>query len=154
MNKVVGFVNSNKKIVVLLIAILLVLVVFKVATKEVEKANDRKNRADISEIIKNKETKVVYIGSRDSKKCKKCNDVVNYLKNEGIDFATYEVEDYSKEEYESMLKSIQINPVDFGYPAVVYIRDGKLYSNIININDTKAVATFIKDYQLKTVKNK
>lgn len=154
MDKIVSFVRNNKKIVALILAILLVLIIFKVAINEVKEANNKSNRVNISEIVKNKETKIIYVGSRDYKKCKECNNVVKYLNNEGIKFVTYEVEDYSKDEYESMLKSIQINPVDFGYPAVIYIKDGNLYSNVINITNIDSVKTFIKDYELKPTKTK
>ncbi len=51
-----------------------------------------------------------------------------------------------------MLTTLSINPPDFNYPAVIYIKDGSMYSNIININDTKTVDTFIREYQLQDVK--
>ena len=150
MDKIVDTIMKNKKIFVLVLIILVVLMVFKVAIKSVEEKENEKTKADISTIIKNKETKIIYVGSSNSKKCKKCNDVVNYLKKENIEFVSYDVEDYSNKEYEKMLRTIEINPNDFGYPAVIYIRNGKLYSNVININDLKSVETFIKDYDLKT----
>ena len=44
-----------------------------------------------------------------------------------------------------MLQSLSINPSDFNYPAVIYIKDGSLYSDIINIKDTKVIDKFLKD---------
>lgn len=151
MNNVMSILKKNRKIVVLVLAIIIVLIIFKVAIKEVEDNNKTKaSNNEIKEIMKKKQTKIIYVGSRDSKKCSKCKEVVEYLKKEGIEFVTYEVEDHSKDEYNEMLKTLEINPDDFGYPGVIYVRNGRLYSNVINIHDIKSLETFIKDYELKT----
>ena len=57
----------------------------------------------------------------------------------------YDVNKYKKNEYKKMLQSLSINPSDFNYPAVIYIKDGSLYSDIINIKDTKVIDKFLKD---------
>ena len=51
-----------------------------------------------------------------------------------------------------MLKTVEINPDDFGYPGVIYIKEGRLYADVINLEDTKPVKNFIKTYDLKKVK--
>lgn len=152
MNDIIKAIKRNRKIVLLVVAILLLLIIFKTAIGGTSKKKQAaQTKADISEVLKQKQTKIIYIGSSDTKKCKTCNDVKNYLNKEGIEYIDYDVENYSEKEYKEMLKSIDINPDDFGYPGVVYIREGKLYSNVININDTKSVEIFIKDYGLKAL---
>ena len=69
-----------------------------------------------------------------------------------IKYISYDVKNYSKDKYEKLLITLGINPSDFGYPAVIYVKDGMMYSNIINISDTKTVETFIKNYELQKLK--
>ncbi len=153
MDKIIKSLKRNRKIVLLVVAILLLLMIFKTAIGGVEKKKDAaKAKTDISDILKKKETKVIFVGSSDTKKCKKCKEVKDYLSKQGIEYIDYDVENYSESEYKKMLESIEINPSDFGYPGVIYIRDGRLYSNVINIHDIKSVETFIKDYELKSKK--
>ena len=92
--------------------------------------------------------KIIYISTN----YKNCNKIEKYLNSQKINYLSYDVEDYKESEYKEMLRSIEINPDDFGYPAVIYIRDGRLYSNVINLEDTKPVEEFIKTYELKDVK--
>lgn len=152
-DKNMGILNKNvqrQQVVFLLgatITVILVVVVLLnfLKPKEVEKLN-------VSKLVENAETKIIFVENSDKTKCKKCSDIKKYLDDEQINYVTYDVSLYTKKEYNDMLKTIEINPDDFGYPAVIYIRDGKLYSNVINLSDTKPVKEFIKTYELKKVK--
>lgn len=152
-DKNMGILNKNtqkQQVVFLLgatITVILVVVVLlnSLKPKEVEKLN-------VSKLVENAETKIIFVENSDKTKCKKCSDIKKYLDDEQINYVTYDVSLYTKKEYNDMLKTIEINPDDFGYPAVIYIRDGKLYSNVINLSDTKPVKEFIKTYELKKVK--
>lgn len=144
-------IKKNKKIIILVVAIIAILLVFKVAFKSIEEKKEaEKVKLNISEILEKKQTKLIFVGSSDSKKCSKCKEVKDYLKKQGIDFVEYDVEKYSSQEYKKMLEQLEINPDDFGYPAINYINNGSLYANVINITNIKSVETFIKDYDLKT----
>ena len=145
-------VDKNTQMVILLAAVLLVACIFKVALNSLKEGVDAKNKANISEIIEKKQTKVVFVENTDKKKCKKCDSIKKALDEENISYVVYDAKEYSKEEYESMLNSINIKPADFGYPAVIYIRKGKLYSNVINVSDKEVVKTFINDYKLDKIK--
>ena len=144
--------DKNTQMVILLAAILLVACIFKIALNSVKEGVDAKNKANIAEILEKKQTKIVFVENSDKKKCKKCDTIKKALDKEDISYVVYDVNEYSKEEYENMLNSINIKPADFGYPAVIYIRKGKLYSNIINVGDPEVVKTFINDYQLNKIK--
>ena len=143
--------SKNKQIIVLLVAIVAVIVVVSVVLKTMNKAVE-KTKADVSSIVSNAETKIIYVGNSDSKKCKNCSKIQNYLDEQGINYLTYDVSAHSEKEYKEMLRTIEINPDDFGYPAVIYIKEGRLYSNVINLEDTKPVESFIKNYELKKIK--
>ena len=138
--------STNKQVILLVIlGIFLVL-------KSVGNTEKKVDSANIETIMKNGETKLIFVMSSDKSKAGKSNDIKKYLDDKKINYVTYDVSKYSKKDYQKMLQDLSINPSDFGYPAVIYIKDGKLYSNIINLDDTKVVDTFIKDYDLTKVK--
>lgn len=138
-------------LIIVVIAIILIAVVVFVATKT-KKEETKKQKADFASIIEKAETRVVFMGSSDKEKCANCEKIKDFLDSKKINYLEYDVEDYSKNEYIETLKSIEINPPDFGYPAVIYMKDGKLYSNAINLSDTSRLEEFIKTYDLVNVK--
>ena len=111
-----------------------------------------KNEADIEKIKKDKQDAIVYVENSDIKKCEKCKEIKKYLDDKNINYSIYDAKKHSKKEYEKMLIELNINPEDFNYPAVMYIKEGEMYANIINIADTKNVENFIKSYELEKVK--
>ena len=144
--------KRNKQIIVLVVAIVAVIAITAIVLNVINKDNKQSNKIDVSSIVSNAETKIIFVGSSDSKKCKSCDKIEKYLDDQKINYVTYDVEDFTEEEYKEMLRTIEINPDDFGYPAVIYIKEGRLYSNVINLTDTKPVQQFIKTYELKKIK--
>lgn len=124
---------------IIILLLIVILVVMKLA--------NNRNIKDISieEIIKSNKTEIVYVENSDKKKCEKCKEIKKYLDKNNIEYVLYDVNKHKKPEYEKMLQSLSINSSDFNYPAIIYIKDGSLYSDIININNTKVIDTFLKD---------
>lgn len=145
-------VEENKIIGILVALIILVLCVVAVILFTNNKKNDMVKNSDIENIIKEGKTAIIYVENSDSKKCEKCLDIKKYLNEEKINYEIYDVNKNTSKEYKKMLQTLTINPSDFNYPAVIYIKEGRIYSNIINVNDTKIVKRFIKDYDLTLVK--
>lgn len=145
-------VEENKIIGILVALIILVLCVVAVILFINNKKNDIVKNSDIENIIKEGKTAIIYVENSDSKKCEKCSDIKKYLNEEKINYEIYDVNKNTSKEYKKMLQTLTINPSDFNYPAVIYIKEGRIYSNIINVNDTKIVKQFIKDYDLTLVK--
>lgn len=137
-------------IVAVVVVVLIALIVF-LANRSKEQI-DEKQKANISEIIERAQTKIIYVESTDEKKCSKCKDIKKYLDDNNINYLIYNVEDHSNKEYIEALKKLEINPSDFGYPAVIYVKEGRLYSNVINIKETSSLEKFIKTYELKNIK--
>ncbi len=152
LNKKEADIKRNKQIFILVCLIIIVVIVVAMIMNSINNNKKGQRNIDISSIVRNAETKIIYVSSSDSKKCKKCSTIRKYLDSQNIKYVTYDVESYSKKEYKEMLKTIEINPDDFDYPAVIYIREGRLYSNIINLEDTKPVKEFIDTYDLKEIK--
>lgn len=145
-------VDKKKNIIIIVVAIVLLIAIAIVLATRMKSENEEKQKVDFSKIIQKAETRVVFIGSSDKEKCKNCDKIKDYLDSKKINYLVYDVEDYSNKEYIATLKSIEINPPDFGYPAVIYMKDGKLYANVINLSDTSHLEEFIKTYQLENVK--
>ena len=146
--------KENNMIGILVALIILVLCVVAVILfiNNNNKKNDMVKNSDIENIIKEGKTAIIYVENSDSKKCEKCSDIKKYLNEEKINYEIYDVNKNTSKEYKKMLQTLTINPSDFNYPAVIYIKEGRIYSNIINVNDTKIVKQFIKDYDLTLVK--
>ena len=144
--------KENNMIGILVALIILVLCVVAVILFINNKKNDMVKNSDIENIIKEGKTAIIYVENSDSKKCEKCSDIKKYLNEEKINYEIYDVNKNTSKEYKKMLQTLTVNPSDFNYPAVIYIKEGRIYSNIINVNDTKIVKQFIKDYDLAKVK--
>lgn len=155
-NKNMGALNKKemdkkKNIIIIVVVVILLIAIAIVVTTRMKSEKEEKQKVDFSKIIEKAETRVVFIGSSDKEKCKNCDKIKDYLNSKKVNYLVYDVEDYSKKEYTETLKSIEINPPDFGYPAVVYMKDGKLYANVINLSDTSFLEEFIKTYDLTSV---
>ena len=85
----------------------------------------------------------------DSKKCKDCAKIEKHLDGKSLNYEVYDVKKVGDSSYKKFLDNLNIDSEVFNYPAVIYIKDGSMYANIININDTKVVDQFVKDYNLK-----
>lgn len=145
--------EENKKAMILVVAILVVMLVCYLIISFITNSNTNvEKETSIKTVISNSETKALYIWNSDAKKCKNCKEIEKYLNSKKIKYISYDVKNYSKDKYEQLLVTLGINPSDFGYPAIVYVKDGMMYSNVINISDTKTVDTFIKNYELQKLK--
>lgn len=104
---------------------------------------------EINQLIADKKTQVIYVENSDSKKCKDCAKIKKHLDSKSLSYEVYDVKKTGNGDYKRLLENLNIDAEVFNYPAIIYIKDGNMYANIININDTKVVDQFIKDYNLK-----
>ena len=144
--------NQKKLIIYLCIAIIIITIILFAIIKFKNHLAEEKKKADIETIIKEKQTKVIYVMNSDPKKCADCKELRKSLDEQKINYLIYDVSDYSEQEYKNTLQKLTIKEKDFGYPAIIYIKDGKLYSNMINLNSSKLIDKFIKDYDLNKIK--
>ena len=144
--------NTDKKQKTLVFAIAFVLIVVAIVLTFINfnKNSSKKITEEVKETLKLKKEQIIYV--QNTKKCDSCSKIKKYLDNEQINYTLYNVNNYSKSDYEKFLQEMNINPSDFNYPAVILIKDGIMYANIINVNDTKVVEQFVKDYDLKKIK--
>ena len=106
---------------------------------------------DIETMIKNKDRAIIYYYS--SKSTNKYNESTKrYLDSKNINYYIYDDYKINKEEYNKLLKLLNIDKDVFGTPAIIYIYQGKMFANIINIDSKEVVDKFIYSYDLYTVK--
>ena len=97
-------------------------------------------------------TNVLYMDNTDYNECKFCNKARVYLDDKGINYKYYNVASVSDDKFKEDLELLGIDEELFGTPALIYIEDGRMFANIINISDTDVIDSFIKDYSLDKLK--
>jgi glutaredoxin len=135
----------------LLYLIILILIIIIVIMKFFPKHNlniNSEGEINIQEIIENKETKLIYVYSSNEKNCKYCSKVTSHLEQYNLSYLPINIEDISKEDYHQFLNTLEIDEDIFGYPALIYIKTGEMFANIINIDNVEVVEQFISDYDL------
>lgn len=132
-------------VIVVLVAIIVVMFLSIINTKTNIKLDDNIN---VQKWLDEKETKVIYVYSSNNKKCKFCLNVSKYLRKSNIEYVSYDVENFSSSDYVQFLKQLNIDSSLFDYPALIYLKDGKMYANIINIDKIEVLKQFIDDYRL------
>lgn len=106
---------------------------------------------EIKNIIDNKEDIIIYYYNSNSSN--KFNiEIKNYLDELKLRYYTYDDANVNKEEYEKILPILGIDSKSFGIPAIIYMRDGKMYGNLINIDSKEVVKNFADNYDLYTIK--
>ena len=88
------------------------------------------------------ETFIIFI-EKDS--CNKCEEVKKVLDKNKVTYMDYYETDTSLRNF---LDKYEFNLSNDISPAVIYIRKGKLYSNLVNINDLEELELFLKNYEL------
>ena len=150
---------SKKKIIIFLIGLVviiigIVLLLFKKnASNSVEKIEklDTINYNYVKKIIEDKDDILIYYYNSKSNNLNN-QTVKEYLDKEGLRYYSYDDINVDKSEYKMLLELLEIDQDLFGTPALIYIRDGEMYANLINIDKIETVKQFIDDYDLFTVK--
>ena len=162
-NKILGFIkdkliflkgkfkNINLKEDKFSIAIVCVVVVLFIVIVRNSLAKDEiYANVDVNNVLMG--TNVLYMDNTDYNECKFCNKARVYLDDKGINYKYYNVSSVSDDKFKEDLKLLGIDEDLFGTPALIYIEDGRMFANIINISDTDVIDSFIKDYSLDKLK--
>jgi glutaredoxin len=139
-------IKSNFLLYLIILILIIIIVIMKVFPKN--NLNINSEGINIQEIIDNKETKLIYVYSSNEKRCKYCSKVTSYLEQYNLSYLSINIEDISKEDYHQFLNTLEIDEDIFGYPALIYIKAGEMFANIINIDNVEVVEQFISDYDL------
>ncbi len=162
-NKILGFIkdkliflkgkfkNINLKEDKFSIAIVgVVIVLFIVIVRNSLAKDEIYANVDVNNVLMG--TNVLYMDNTDYNECKFCNKARVYLDDKGINYKYYNVASVSDDKFKEDLELLGIDEELFGTPALIYIEDGRMFANIINISDTDVIDSFIKDYSLDKLK--
>lgn len=146
------FKNKKRNIIAICVLIAIILIIILINKYWIPKKD--KNTImynDIITMIDNKDTFLIYYyNSKSSNKNNK--NIKKYLDKEGIRYFNYNDVLIKREEYNNFLKLINIDKSLFGTPSLIYIKNGKMYGNLINIDNSDIVKQFIDTYDLYVVK--
>ena len=150
--KIVKF-FTNKKVIITFISLLFIFIVAFGIYKVIDTKNYKSTITynEIKGMVDNKESFLIYYYNSKSKN-KNNRNIKKYLDEEGIRYYNYNDIYVDKDEFNNFLKLINIDSKLFGTPAIIYIKDGKMYGNLINIDNKEIVEKFIGTYDLYTVK--
>ena len=141
---------QNKKYLPYLIIIIIILLILMITAILSSKENTISYQ-EIENIIKNKDDVIVYYYNSNSSNFNNWK-IKSYLNKQGIRYSVYNDKNVDKKEYNQLLKLLKIDKKVFACPSLIYIKEGKMYGNIIAIDNTKTVKQFLDNYDLYTVK--
>ncbi len=147
---------NNKKIrniAIIIISLVIIIIALLIILGNRVKKNDKNTTTydEIVNMINDKDTFLIYYYNSKSKN-KNNKEIKKYLDELGIRYFNYNDSLIKRNEYTEFLKLMEIDKSIFGVPALIYIRNGKMYGNIINIDSKEVVDKFIESYDLYTVK--
>lgn len=96
----------------------------------------------ISKKMKSKESFLIYINGSD---CDNCDKIKKFLDEKNVSYEEiYEASSQAKK----IFKEYDFVTDESISPAVIYVKKGKIYSNLVNIGDTEELGEFIEYYKL------
>ena len=103
---------------------------------------------DVKKIYDGKKTALIYIEDSSPSNCKKCREVKKHLDSTKVKYVLYDKAVNGEKDYKKMLDVYGINIDNFKQPALLYIKEGNMYSNIINISNNDIIDQFLRDNKL------
>ena len=104
--------------------------------------NFNNEKSDISKELKEDKSVLIFIESNDCSKCSLINDA---LKEYGLKY--YILNSDRSSEYEEIITSLDLDKNVVVAPAVIYVQNGEMYSNIVDINNVDELDDFMKNVQ-------
>lgn len=96
--------------------------------------------------ISNQETMLLLVTEQD---CNSCKNVENILKENNVSYSVLNKDKESK--YSQILKKLDFTQSDATPPTIIYIVDGKVYSSLVETEETK-VLSYIENNNLISTK--
>ena len=148
---------KKKIILIVIICVIVIGIVLLLINKNKGKnngpiiENNNTNYDRIKDIVNNGKEAIIYYYNSDST-AQINSEIKTYLDKEKINYYIYDAAKINQEEYNNILKALNIDNEIFGLPAIIYIFSGKVYSDIININDIEIVKRYVEENELTNVK--
>ncbi|MBR7042501.1 MAG: hypothetical protein IKI04_03265, partial [Bacilli bacterium] len=101
----------------------------------------------IDQRVNNKDTFIIFYYDSDSNNSIN-DDIKNYLDNNDLEYDIYNKKSTSKIDHKTIVKLLNINEDMMLYPILIYIKEGNMEANVINIDTLDVVDNFINNYEI------
>lgn len=128
---------KNKFILGLLIALVIAIPFLLLFSNKLTNFNSKV----YNEIRKDKSFLVLFI---DSPSCNNCNSTIKTLNDLDIKYYKYDIK--KENDYTDILKELNIKEELVEVPALIYIKNGKMEANMMNISKTEDILDFLEFY--------
>lgn len=129
---------KNKLIFGLIVAIIIVIPIGLLFFNKLSDFNSKVYR----ELRKNETFLVLLINSND---CSNCNEISKILEDNNVSYYRYDI--LKQSDYADILKILDLDAEIVNVPALIYIKDGKMEANMMNITSTDMVMDFLSFYK-------
>lgn len=92
--------------------------------------------------MKDKDSFLIFINNEE---CSNCNEIKTFLDNKNVSYE--ELNEYNSEA-KKIFKKYDFIVDESISPAVIYVKNGKVYSSLVNLVDTEELGLFIENYKL------
>ena len=100
------------------------------------------NTGPITEKMNNSDTFVIFV---ENDECDKCSDIQSFLDEKNV---SYELLNEYNSEAKKIFKKYDFVTEEAISPAIIYVKNGKVYSYLVNMNDTEELSLYIENYKL------
>ena len=134
------------------VSIFLVLIVFIAILNFSHALSDNVTNDQIKDFLNNKDEVLLYVYNSKSRRPYN-RTLTKVLNDASVNYLSYDVSIVADDEYEEFLKVLELDKNVVTFPALIYLKDGMMYSNLFNINNNKdSIESFITDYDLTTLR--
>ena len=102
------------------------------------------SKSDLLKYIEQKKNIVIYLTTDE---CSKCEEYQKLLDNEHV--AYFELNTKKAQEFKEIMSRIEMTSKYATAPGVVYVENGKLSANIVDIKNSNELLQFIENYDLQ-----
>lgn len=98
--------------------------------------------------LKKKEDMLIYL--KDDSCTKQCDMIENIFEDKKISYFTIDIEHYA--DYDELLKRLDIHERVVEVPSIIYIENGQMIANMMDIKQEENLNSFIEFYKLDNLK--
>ena len=100
------------------------------------------NDTNIVKKIK-KEDKLLILVTK--KNCSRCKEIKKVLKEKNIRYSELNVDKVTNNDYQSILRKINIQEYEVVIPAIITVENGNLKSSLVDIKDKNALLSYLEN---------
>lgn len=142
--------DKKDKAIACLVGVMLILVIVVLCLAIGVAGSKKTIHADkVKDLVNSDNTSIILFTSKD---CNFCKTAIKELDDQKINYYVYNTSKNNESDLDKALNYLSIDKKLFKTPAIIYIKDNIMFANMINLNSTSDLNSFIKQYKLTSVK--